>query len=148
MKTRRFFPLVVILFGLFCRGIAPAMSIHDFAKMTVDDQATYVTALVEGSAKMLRTQGQPAQADKAIAFFKDSSKNGGVTQLASQLKQLNGLNKRNAINPNNKAHSYVVEDAMEAALKDEGIIVPLSYLLTINKDFTPTGYRLSPTLGQ
>jgi hypothetical protein len=148
MKPRRFFLFAVLFVGLFCSGTAPAMSIHDFAKMTIDDQATYVTALVEGSAKMLRAQGQPAQADKTVAFFKDSSKNGGVTQLASQLKQLNGLNKRNAINPNNKARPYVVEDAMEAALKDEGIIVPRSYLLTINKDFTPTGYRLSPTLGQ
>ena len=115
------------------------MSIHDFGKMNRDDEATYVALLVEGSAEMLKAHGQPEQARKAISFFKDSSKDGGVQQPASHLQMVNALNKRNAINPNNRAPVYQVEDAMELTLKDDGIIVPASYLLTINKDFRPSG---------
>ena len=120
-------------------GSAKAISIHDFGKMNIDDEATYVALLVEGSAQMLKANGQPDQARKAIAFFKDSSKDGGVQQLAAHLMVVDALNKRNAINPNNRAPVYQLEDAMEQTLKDEGIIVPVSYLLTINKDFKPSG---------
>jgi hypothetical protein len=111
------------------------MTIHDFGRMNRDDEATYIALLVEGSAKMLRAQGQPDQARKTIAFFKDSSKDGGVQQFASHLQTVDALNKRNAINPNNRAPVYQIEDAMELTLKDKGIIVPVSYLLTINQNF-------------
>jgi len=115
------------------------MAILDFVRMNDDDDATYVTSLVEGSAKMLRAQGHANQAEKVVALFKNSSKNGGVNQLALNLKMLAGQNNRNAINPNNRAPVYGVEDAMALTLKDNGIIVPASYLLTINKDFQPSG---------
>lgn len=124
------------------------MPVRDFAAMNVDNQSTYVSLLVEGAATFLKAHSQPDQAQKAISFFKDSSKNGGVCQLASELKQLNALNNLNATNPNNRAHVYEVEDAMEIILKDKGIIVPLGYLLTINKDFTPTSQGLPQAIGQ
>jgi hypothetical protein len=88
---------------------------------------------------MLRANGQPDQASKVIAFFKDSRKQGGVNQLAMNMKAMNGLNNRNAINPNNRAHVYEVEDAMALTLKNHGIIVPVGYLLAINQDFQPVG---------
>jgi hypothetical protein len=62
-----------------------------------------------------------------------------VNQLAMNMKALDGLNNRNAINPNNRAHVYEVEDAMALTLKDKGIIVPASYLLAVNQDFHPVG---------
>jgi len=107
--------------------------------MNDDDDATYVTAMVEGVAKILRANGEPDQARKVIALFKDSSKQGGVNQLAMNMKAMNALNNRNAINPNNRAHVYEVEDAMERTLKDNGITVPASALLAINRDFRPVG---------
>jgi hypothetical protein len=107
-----------------------------------------VALLVEGSAKMLKANGQPDQARKAIALFHDSSKNGGVAQLASNLKTINALNKRNAINPNNRAPVYQIEDAMELTLKDAGIIVPTSYLLSINQNFRPSGPPRAITTAQ
>jgi len=118
---------------------ARAMTIHDFGKMNNDDEATYVTLLVEESSKMLKAKGQPDQADKVIAFFKETGKFGGTQQFASNLQTLDALNKRNAINPNNRATVYQIEDAMELTLKDKGIIVPASYLRTVCKDFTPSG---------
>ena len=116
--------------------------------MNNDDEATYVSLLVEASAKMLKANGQPDQARRAISLFKDSGKNGGVPQLASNLKMVNALNKRNAINPNNRAPAYQVEDAMELTLKDAGIIVPTSYLFKISKDFRPSGPPRQHTIGQ
>lgn len=139
---------VAFLFCLLCTGTAPAISIHDFARMKMDDQATYVTSLVEGSATMLKAQGQPDQAQKALALFKDPSKSGGLNQFVLKLKELEGLNNRNATNPNNRAPVYQIEDAMEMTLKNNGIIVPASFLLTINKNFTPSNLRLPQTIGQ
>ena len=138
----------VFLLSLLFSGHAQALPILKFVRLNNDDEATYVTSLVEGSAKMLKAHGQADQAQKAIALFKDSSKNGGVNQFALNLKMLNGMNTRNAINPNNRAPVYEVEDAMERTLKDNGIIVPVSYLLTINKDFQPSGPPRSLTVGQ
>ena len=146
LKTK--LAVALISFAPCLTGGASAMSVEDFARMNADDEATYVAILVEASAKMLKANGQPDQARKAISLFKDSSKNGGVPQLASNLKMINALNKRNAINPNNRVPVYQVEDAMELTFKDEGIIVPTSYLLTISKDFRPSGPLRPRTIGQ
>ncbi|MCE0523356.1 MAG: hypothetical protein LV480_10650 [Methylacidiphilales bacterium] len=142
MKLKAFLAVAVLSFGLFCPGPARAIGIQDFAKLSIDDEATYVTLLVEGVAKELRAQGHPDQAHQAIMFFKDKTKNGGVAQFATNLKAVNAINNRKAINPNNRAIPYQVEDAMAMTLKDQGINIPVSYLLSINKDFKPTGpYR-------
>lgn len=134
--------------ALCLTGTAKAMSILDFARMNLDDESTYVALLVEGTAKMLRAHGQADQARKAIALFKNSGKDGGVNQLAMNLKMLNGLNNRNAINPNNRAPVYEVEDAMELTLKDNRIMVPAGFLFTINRDFRPSGPPRSRITGQ
>jgi hypothetical protein len=139
MKSKVCLAAALLLLSTLGSSCARALSFHDFIRMNDDDDATYVTAMVEGAAKMLLAKEQPDQARKLIAFFKDSSKQGGVNQLAMNMKTMNGLNNRNAINPNNRAHVYEVEDAMERTLKDNGIIVPASYLLAINHDFQPVG---------
>jgi hypothetical protein len=139
MKRKFLWMVVVFLTALFFSGAASAMPIQDFAKMNDDDDATYVTALVEGSAKWLKTQGHPEQAQKAIDFFRDSSKSGGLNQLVVTMKLMNGQNNRNAINPNNRAHVLDVEDAMRSTLSDKGINVPLKVLQAINKNFSPSG---------
>ena len=118
---------------------AQAMAFLDFAKMNNDDEATYVSLLIEGAAKMLQMHGQPDQARKTLELFKDTGPHSGVKQLALQMKRLNAINDRNAINPNNRAPVYQVEDAMALTLKDNGIIVPVSYLLTVNQNFVPVG---------
>jgi hypothetical protein len=139
MKSKMYLAVGLLLLMALGSGCAHAISFHDFIRMNDDDDATYVTALVEGTAKMLRANGQPDQARKLIAFFKDSSKQGGVNQLAMNMKMLDGLNNRNAINPNNRAHVYEVEDAMALTLKNKEIIVPVGYLLAINQNFQPAG---------
>jgi len=118
------------------------MSIYLFAKMKNDDQATYITSMVEGAAKMLKDQGQAAQSQKTLDLFGDAGKNGGINQFVANLKLVDAQNRRNAINPNNRHPVLQVEDAMELTLKDNGIIVPTSYLLTINQSFMPSAPKI------
>jgi hypothetical protein len=118
---------------------AQAMTVEDFGRMNNDDEATFVTLLIESSAQMLKAHGQPDEASKLIAYFKVPGKFGGVQQLAEHIKAINAINKRHAINPNNRAPVYQIEDAMESTLKDQGFLVPAKYLLDSMKDFHPAG---------
>ena len=113
------------------------MSILYFAKMKMDDQATYVANMVEGAAKILKQEGHPDQAQKALDIFNDSGKTGGLSQFVASLKSTDAENRKNAINPNNKKPVLQVEDAMERMLKDNGILIPAKTLLTINEHFMP-----------
>jgi hypothetical protein len=131
--------LAALLVGASLAGTlpAPAMPILQFARMAIDDQATYISALVEGSAKLLRSQGHPDQAAKAIALFKDPTSHGGLSQLASNMRTLQSENDRNATNPNNRVQPYDVEAALGETLRQNGVDVPLSFLEGINHDFRP-----------
>ena len=116
-----------------------AMTILAFGKMNDDDEATFVTLLVEGSAKMFKDQGQPDQAAKVIAFFKVPGRDGGVYKLGDQIKQAYAANVKNGTNPNNRTPDLLVEDAMAATLRDRGLPVPAKYLIAVGKDFHPIG---------
>jgi hypothetical protein len=132
----RLFAGMALALVLSC-GSAKAMDILAFGRMNLDDQATYVTNMVEGSAKYLRANGHPDQAQKAIDLFKNSTPQGGVNQLAINLKNFQSENTRNQQNPNNRVPPYDVEAAMAETLRDNGINVPASYLKTITRGFQP-----------
>jgi hypothetical protein len=114
---------VVALLVALLAGRAGAMEILDFARLHLDDQASYVADLVEATVKSLRAQGHRDEADRVIALFHDSSKNGGVAQMALNLRKLHSENDRNATNPNNRTRAYTVEDALVTTLRDNGIQV-------------------------
>ena len=139
MKRATYLAAGVLALSLLSSSTTKAMSLTDFERLNDDDEASYVTFLVEGTEKMLRAREQPDLAERAIALFKDTSKYGGVSQLASNIREINGLNNRNATNPNNRAAVYGVEDAMAITLKDAGITVSADYLLSLGRDFKPTG---------
>lgn len=122
------------------------MTINNFARLNMDDEASYVALMVARSAKMLRTQGKADLADKTVALFKDPGKSGGVNQFAMNLKAANNRNNLKATNPNNRTPDLQVEDAMAATLKDNGIIVPVSFLLSLQREFQPTGIRRTVTV--
>jgi hypothetical protein len=105
--------------------------------MALDDQATYVSELVEASAKMLRQTGHPDQAAKAIALFKDSSRQGGLGQLVTNMKALQAKNTINANVPNSHEAFFDVEAAMQLTLRNNGISVPLKFLESVNRGFAP-----------
>ena len=73
--------LILLLIGLLSTTHASAISIYLFAKMKNDDQATYITTMVEGAAKLLKDKGQPDQAQKTLDLFGDASKSGGINQF-------------------------------------------------------------------
>ena len=102
---------------------ATAMTVEDFGRMHEDDESTYVALLIMDAAHILRARGQPEQASQVISYFKVPGKFGGVQELADKVKTLNALNKKNAINPNNRAPVYQIEDAMESVLREKGIKV-------------------------
>jgi len=128
---------ILLACAIFGANDARAMAILDFARMNLEDQATYITSLVEGSAKMLRTSGHTDQAQKLVDLFKNSTKQGGIHQLAINLKNLQLQNTRNGDNPNNRIPDADVEAAMALTLRDNGITVPAGFLLTINRNFQP-----------
>jgi hypothetical protein len=130
---------VLISVAIFPPVGAPAMTLEDFGRMNNDDEATYVALLVEASAQMLKAQGQNDQAAKTLAFFKEPGKFGGAQQLASHVQAMFATNKLRATNPNNRVSDYQIEDAMEATLREQGIVVPAKYLLARGKDFHPIG---------
>ncbi len=142
--------LMVALISLapFMMVPARALSLEDFARLSTDDKAGYVALLVEASAQRLKTQGQPDLAGKVVALFNDPGRNGGVAQLAANLKMINAQNNRNATNPNNRAPVLQVEDAVSLTLKDNGILVPTSFLLTAGGDFHPSTPLHPPMFSQ
>ena len=117
---------------------ANAMQIPQFDKLAVDDQDTYSTLLAVGAANGLYAHGDRAGGDKLVQLFNDTSDNSGEHQFWKYLNDVRIMNKNNAADPNNKQPPYEVEHAFALMLKNNGIIVPVSFLLTINKDFKPS----------
>jgi hypothetical protein len=116
---------------------AHAMPIPQYDQMAQSDKKDYRVSLVEGAAKALDAHGEHEQAQKLITIFTDKGDNGGFNQLAKNLEILRAINKENAANPNNKEPVYEVEHAFALTLKNNGISIPVSVLLAINKDFKP-----------
>ena len=123
------------------------MTLEDFGRMNDDDEAGYVAFLVEASGQMLKARGHADQAAQVVPLFKDTSKDGGVQLFAYHLKSIYRLNKKNAINPNNRAPVYQVEDAMAQTLRDKGIMVPAKDLIEAGKGFHPEGPMRQHILG-
>jgi hypothetical protein len=140
LPRARLVPLSFFAVLLFLNAIPTpgrAMDILLFARMNLDDQADYVTSMIEGAVHLLRAQGHPEQAERVVALFKDKSPNGGVHQLAQNLKDLQEANTRNGDNPNNHLPVYDVESAMELTLRHAGVEVPAKYLESLNRHFQP-----------
>jgi hypothetical protein len=137
MGTNLRLPAGLVLAYVLGLGSVEAMPILDFARMNLDDQATFVTSMVEGSAKTLRSTGHADQAQKLVELFKNSTRQGGVNQLAMNLKTMAQANNLHATNPNNRIPDFEVEDAMQLTLRDNGIIVSAASLETITRDFHP-----------
>jgi hypothetical protein len=125
---------VAMLFSI----AAKAMSIPQYDKMATIDRRNYISLLVIGAKNALLAHGQPDQAKKVIQIFMDSSDKGGSFQFLTNLEMIRRLNAENVATPNNKLPPYQVEHAFYLTLKDNGVIVPISILLSINKDFKPS----------
>jgi hypothetical protein len=119
-------------------GAARAMPIPQFDKMTVSDRGTYTTLLIKGSVDALTTRGNAHDADKLFALFDSGD---GLKQLFHNLDTLRLLNQKQSIDPNDRHPVYEFEQAFALTLKQNNIIIPLNFILTINKDFKPAAQK-------
>jgi hypothetical protein len=137
MHLKARFVAAVLAVSVFGAMHAPAMEILYFARMALDDQADYVSSMVAASAQMLRATGHPDEAAKAIALFKDPSKNGGLNQLVKNMRALQEQNTMSQSVTNDRTTTYDVAWAMHVTLRSNGIEVPLKFLESTNRNFTP-----------
>jgi hypothetical protein len=119
-------------------GVCRAMPISQFDKMQRNNRELYVGRLLDGTVESLKTHGHENQAQQVLNFFADRTEVGGIQRLEMNLKAFRQLNRANKDNLNNTQPVYQVEDAFALTLKNQGIDVPVSFLLTINKNFKPS----------
>jgi hypothetical protein len=123
---------------LLFSGKGNAMQIPQYDKMDKHDQAHYVTLLIKGAHDRLSANGQSAQAERVLYLFENSSTKFGWPQFERNLQMARALNAKYEADPNNKKAPYQVEQALALTLQNNGILVPVTFLLTINKDFKPS----------
>lgn len=116
-----------------------AMEIRQFDKMADQDQAGYITALVEGSQKILIEQGKPELAAQVHRLFMEihsgDTMSVGLVEFENNLAILRVNDAKEVIkNPN--AVRLEAEDAMIATLHANHIELPDSFY-TVNKNFRP-----------
>src|ERR1700728_3304354 len=127
----------VLAASMLFANAAGAMQIPQFDQMSVNDQDTYITLLAQGAANALYAHGDRAGGDKLVQLFDDTSNNNGEHQFWTYLAEVRTMNANNAANSNNTTPPYEVENAFELMLNKNGIKVPISVLMSINKDFKP-----------
>ena len=128
----------VLSIALLFSGVGNAMQISQYDKMDKHDQTRYLTLLIKGTHDHLSANGQSAQAERVLYLFENSSAKFGWPQFERNLHMARALNAKYAADPNNKKAPYEVEQAFALTLQNNGILVPVSFLLTINKDFKPS----------
>jgi hypothetical protein len=128
----------VLSTALLFSGMGNAMQISQYDDMDKHDRTRYVTLLIKGAHDHLSANGQSAQAEKVLYLFENSSAKFGWPQFERNLHMARVLNAKYAADPNNKKAPYQVEQALALTLQNNGILVPVSFLLTINKNFKPS----------
>jgi hypothetical protein len=128
----------VLLTALLFSGTGNAMQIPQYDEMDKQDRGRYMTLLIKGTHDHLLANGQSAQAERVLYLFENSSTKFGWPQFERNLHMARALNAKHAADPNNKKASYEVEQALALTLQNNGILVPVTFLLTINKGFKPS----------
>jgi hypothetical protein len=136
MRMNRAVGLLSLVIAL--SSVCLAMPISQFDMMQRNNRELYVGRLLDGTVESLKAHGHEDQAQQVLNFFADRTEVGGIQRLEMNLKAFRQLNRDNKDNLNNTQPAYQVEDAFALTLKNQGIDVPVSFLLTINKNFKPS----------
>ena len=123
---------------LLFSGLGNAMQIPQYDKMDKQDRKHYVTQLIKGTYDHLSATGQSAQAERLLYLFEKSGAKFGWPQFEKNLQMARALDAKRARDPNNKKAPYEVENAFALTLENNGIVVPVRFLLTVNKNFKPS----------
>ena len=119
--------------------LAQAMEIRKFYEMAQDDQANYVSALIQGAEKVLTDEGKPDLDAQVSHLFTTNAPNSNISIGMSQfMVTLAVLRVKDAqrVAKDPKAQRIEVEDAMALTLKNNGIELPDSFF-TVNSGFKP-----------
>jgi hypothetical protein len=128
----------VLSTALLFSGMGNAMQISQYDNMDKHDRDRYVTLLIKGTHDHLSANGQSAQAEKVLYIFEKSSTKFGWPQFERNLHMARVLNAKHAADRNIKKAPFEVEQAFALTLQNNGVLVPVTFLLTINKDFKPS----------
>jgi hypothetical protein len=124
---------------MFFTGVAQAMQIQQFDKMAGQDQSDYINVLIDGAEKVLADEGRSDLAKQVEHLFTTKeagdSDTLGMISFEARLASLRAIDARNAEN-NPGAPRLEAEHAMFQALKDNGIILPKSFM-TVASGFKP-----------
>ncbi len=116
-----------------------AMEIRQFDKMAVEDQADYITLLVEGAQKVLIEEGKKDLAAKVHKLFTEIHPGDtislGMEEFETNLAQARLFDaERHA--KDHDARRLEVKDAIIVTLKRNDIVLPKSFM-TVGKNFKP-----------
>ena len=126
---------VAVLFA----GAAQAMEIQTFDKMAPQDQADYITVLIDGAQRALISEGKADLATKVNKLFTEVPAGDkislGLNELESNLDRARVADIQR-IQKNPDARRLEVEDAMIVTMRKNGIELPPSFL-TVASNFKP-----------
>jgi hypothetical protein len=114
-----------------------AMQIPDYDRMSGRDQTDFINFLVDGSYKILSSEGKTNQAQKLLKLFTDKGKKGGFAQLEKNLAIIRQGNDKNAQDPEHKDAPFDVEAVMALTMDNNGISVMTKIVREIGKGFKP-----------
>jgi hypothetical protein len=118
---------------------AQAMEIRQFDRMAQDDQAEYVSELIQGAEKVLTDEGRPDLAAQVSQLFATNDPGDkisiGMAEFYLNLARARVADvKRATQDPN--AKRLEIEDAMAVTLKKNGIDLPPAFF-TVASSFKP-----------
>jgi hypothetical protein len=137
--SNRFLVAAFMSAAMLLTSAAQAMQIQQFDKMAGQDQDDYIGDLIVGAENVLTDEGRPDLAAQVKQLF--TTKNPGdvdtigMISFEANLATLRVIDAKNSAN-NPGAPRLEVEHAMILALKDNGIVLPKSFM-TVNSSFKP-----------
>ena len=130
-RFNKYLAATFILSALLLTNAAEAMPIQQYDRMSVNDQADYTSLLVGGAEQVLKDSGRPDQAAQVEKLFTTTVPGDQITvgmgELELNMSVVRQADADNLVkNPN--AKPMQVEIAMVATLKNNGIILPKSFM--------------------
>jgi hypothetical protein len=144
-RFNKFLAAALMVTALLLSNAAEAMPIQQYDRMSAKDQADYTSLLVGGAEQVLKDAGRPEQAAQVEKLFTTRVAGDkitvGMVELELNMSVVRQTDADNLVkNPN--AKPVQVEIAMILTLKNNGIIMPKSFI-HVGDSFQPKD-RLSP----
>jgi hypothetical protein len=131
--------VLLALAALLLSSAAQAMEIQKFDKMEYQDQADYITLLVEGAQRVLIDEGKSDLAAKVHKLFTEvlpgDKVSIGLGEFERNLDRARVADAENIVK-DPRAQRLEVEDAMYVTLQKNRIELPNSFF-SVGKDFKP-----------